>query len=151
MRRRRVPTFAIERCLLYGCHDLRAGGETALRSAAALARRCSADLRLVYVIEPQHTYQRISHPLLPIRWRRSRRKAGQSLRRWRQAQNLPICKLSTRCEPAKHSLNSSSRAVPGRRILLWSDLLPRGLTFSAAQASESCQGHGTSHGGEEDS
>jgi len=63
MRRRIVPTFAIERCLLYGCHDLRAGGETALRSAAALARRCSADLRLVYVIEPQHTYQRISHPL----------------------------------------------------------------------------------------
>ena len=44
-------------------HDLRAGGETALRSAAVLARRCGADLRLVYVIEPQHTYQRISHPL----------------------------------------------------------------------------------------
>lgn len=44
-------------------HDLRAGGETALRSAAVLARRCSADLRLVYVIEPQHTYERISHPL----------------------------------------------------------------------------------------
>lgn len=44
-------------------HDLRAGGEIALRSAAVLARRCSADLRLVHVIEPQHTYQRISHPL----------------------------------------------------------------------------------------
>lgn len=44
-------------------HDLRAGGETALRSAAVLARRCSAELRLVHVIEPQHTYQRISHPL----------------------------------------------------------------------------------------
>src|SRR5215510_2896969 len=118
MRRRIVPTFAIERCLLYGCHDLRAGGETALRSAAALARRCSADLRLVYVIEPQHTYQRISHPLASsYTLEETRRKAGQSLRRWRQAQNLPICKLSTRCEPAKHSLNSSSRAVPGRRIL----------------------------------
>src|SRR5262252_5007917 len=44
-------------------HDLRAGGETALRSAAVLARRCSAELRLVHVIEPQHTYQRLSHPL----------------------------------------------------------------------------------------
>jgi nucleotide-binding universal stress UspA family protein len=44
-------------------HDLRAGGETALRSAAVLARRCGAELRLVHVIEPQHTYQRISHPL----------------------------------------------------------------------------------------
>src|SRR5262249_25475374 len=44
-------------------HDLRAGGESAVRSAAVLARRCSAELRLVYVIEPQHTYQRLSHPL----------------------------------------------------------------------------------------
>ena len=44
-------------------HDLRAGGETALRSAAVLARRCSAELRRVHVIEPQHTYQRLSHPL----------------------------------------------------------------------------------------
>src|SRR5215471_9407981 len=44
-------------------HDLRAGVETALRSAAVLARRCSAELRLVHVIEPQHTYQRLSHPL----------------------------------------------------------------------------------------
>jgi universal stress protein E len=44
-------------------HDLRAGGEIAVRSAAALARRCDAALRLVHVIEPLDTYQRISHPL----------------------------------------------------------------------------------------
>lgn len=44
-------------------HDLRVGGETALRSAALLAKRCGAALRLVHVIEPQRSYQRISHPL----------------------------------------------------------------------------------------
>jgi universal stress protein E len=44
-------------------HDLRAGGEIAVHSAAALARRCDAALRLVHVIEPLDTYQRISHPL----------------------------------------------------------------------------------------
>ena len=44
-------------------HDFRAGGETALRSAVVLAKRCDAALRLVHVIEPQHSYQRISHPL----------------------------------------------------------------------------------------
>jgi universal stress protein E len=44
-------------------HDLRAGGEAALRSAVVLAKRCSAALRVVHVVEPQHSYQRISHPL----------------------------------------------------------------------------------------
>lgn len=44
-------------------HDLRASGEIALQSAAALAKRCGAALRLVHVIEPLDTYQRISHPL----------------------------------------------------------------------------------------
>jgi universal stress protein E len=44
-------------------HDLKAGGETALRSAVVLAKRCGAALRLVHVVEPQHSYQRISHPL----------------------------------------------------------------------------------------
>ena len=44
-------------------HDLREGGETALRSAALIAQRCGAALRLVHVIEPLHSYQRISHPL----------------------------------------------------------------------------------------
>ena len=43
-------------------HDLRAGGETALKSAASLAKRSGAALRLVHVVEPQHTYQRMSHP-----------------------------------------------------------------------------------------
>ncbi len=44
-------------------HDLRAGGEVALRSAVVLANRCGAALRLVHVIEAPHAYQRISHPL----------------------------------------------------------------------------------------
>ena len=43
-------------------HDLRAGGEIALKSAAVLAKRCGAALRLVHVVEPLHSYQRISHP-----------------------------------------------------------------------------------------
>jgi nucleotide-binding universal stress UspA family protein len=44
-------------------HDLAAGGETALKSAVALANRCGAALRLVHVVEPLDAYQRISHPL----------------------------------------------------------------------------------------
>ncbi|HET8563510.1 MAG TPA: universal stress protein, partial [Candidatus Binatia bacterium] len=43
-------------------HDLRAGGETALKSAMVLARQCDAALRLVHVVEPPHLYQKISHP-----------------------------------------------------------------------------------------
>jgi nucleotide-binding universal stress UspA family protein len=39
-----------------------AGGEVALSSAAVLAKRCAAALRL-HVVEPLHSYQRISHPL----------------------------------------------------------------------------------------
>lgn len=62
-------------------HDLRAGGETALRSAAVLARRCSAELRLVHVIEPQHTYQRLSHPLTsPYPLEEIAQKSGAKLR-----------------------------------------------------------------------
>src|SRR5262245_57196808 len=62
-------------------HDLRAGGETALRSAAVLARRCSAELRLVHVIEPQHTYQRLSHPLTsPYALEEIAQKSGAKLR-----------------------------------------------------------------------
>ncbi len=44
-------------------HDLRAGGDAALRSAAVLAKRYGAALRLVHVIEPPHSYERIAHPL----------------------------------------------------------------------------------------
>ena len=36
----------------YCCHDLGAGGETALKSALAIANRCGAALRLVHVVEP---------------------------------------------------------------------------------------------------
>ena len=44
-------------------YDLAAGGETALKSAVVLANRCRAALRLVHVVEPLDSYQRISHPL----------------------------------------------------------------------------------------
>jgi universal stress protein E len=44
-------------------HDLEAGGESALKSAIALAGRFDAALRLVHVVEPQHFYQKISHPI----------------------------------------------------------------------------------------
>jgi nucleotide-binding universal stress UspA family protein len=43
-------------------HDLGAGGEVALQSAAVLAKRCSAALRVVHVVEPLDSYQRLSHP-----------------------------------------------------------------------------------------
>ncbi|HTN72281.1 MAG TPA: universal stress protein [Methylomirabilota bacterium] len=44
-------------------HDLGVGGERALKSAVVLAHRYGAALRLVYVVEPLDSYQRISHPL----------------------------------------------------------------------------------------
>ena len=44
-------------------HDLKTGGEAALKSAVVLAGRCNAALRLVHVVEPHHLYQRISHPM----------------------------------------------------------------------------------------
>lgn len=43
-------------------HDLEVGEDVALRSAAVLAKRCGGALRLVHVVEPLHSYQRLSHP-----------------------------------------------------------------------------------------
>lgn len=61
-------------------HDLRDGGETALRSAVLLAKRCGAALRLVHVVEPLHSYQRISHPLTsPYTIEEISQKAGEKL------------------------------------------------------------------------
>ena len=44
-------------------HDLSSSGEIALKSAAAVAKRCAAALRVVHVVEPLEPYQRLSHPL----------------------------------------------------------------------------------------
>jgi nucleotide-binding universal stress UspA family protein len=61
-------------------HDLGVGGELALRSAAALAKRCGATLRLVHVVEPLDAYQRISHPLtLPFTLEEIALKTGARL------------------------------------------------------------------------
>jgi nucleotide-binding universal stress UspA family protein len=46
-------------------HDLKAGGEVALKSAAAIAQCCAAALRVVHVAEPLEPYQRLAHPLTP--------------------------------------------------------------------------------------
>ena len=62
-------------------HDLKAGGEAALRSAAVLARRSGAVLRLVHVIEPLDVYQRASHPLTsPFTPEEIAERSGMSLR-----------------------------------------------------------------------
>ncbi len=47
-------------------HDLRNGGEDALRSAALLAERCKAALKVVHVIEPYPFYRKLSHPLTSL-------------------------------------------------------------------------------------
>lgn len=61
-------------------HDLATGGEAALKSAAALAHRCAATLRLVHVVEPLHAYQRISHPLTsPFTLEEIAQKSGERL------------------------------------------------------------------------
>ena len=44
-------------------HDLRAGGKVAIKSAMVLASRCDAALKLVHVVESQHVYQKITHPV----------------------------------------------------------------------------------------
>lgn len=62
-------------------HDLASGGETALKSALTLAKRCGAALRVVHVVEPLHTYQRISHPLTsPYTLEEIAQKTGVRLR-----------------------------------------------------------------------
>ncbi|HXV81896.1 MAG TPA: universal stress protein [Candidatus Binatia bacterium] len=62
-------------------HDLAGGGETALKSALALAKRCGAALRVVHVVEPLHAYQRISHPLTsPYTLEEITEKTGARLR-----------------------------------------------------------------------
>ena len=61
-------------------HDLRRGGAIALRSAVVLAQRCGAALRLVHILEPQHAYQRLSHPLTsPYPIEEIAQKAGATL------------------------------------------------------------------------
>ena len=61
-------------------YDLAAGGETALKSAVVLANQCHAALRLVHVIEPLDSYQRISHPLTaPYTLEEIAQKAGVRL------------------------------------------------------------------------
>jgi nucleotide-binding universal stress UspA family protein len=44
-------------------HDLRDAGEIALQSAVVVAKQCGAALRVVHVVEPLESYQRLSHPL----------------------------------------------------------------------------------------
>jgi nucleotide-binding universal stress UspA family protein len=62
-------------------HDLRAAGEVALHSAAALAHRCAAALRVVHVVEPLDSYQRLSHPLTsPYPVEEIAQKAGARLK-----------------------------------------------------------------------
>ena len=62
-------------------HDLSAGGAIALQSAAALARRCATALRVVHVVEPLESYQRLSHPLTsPYPLEEIAQKAGARLK-----------------------------------------------------------------------
>jgi nucleotide-binding universal stress UspA family protein len=46
-------------------HDLKSGGEAALKSAATIAQSFGAAIRVVHVVEPLEPYQRLSHPLTP--------------------------------------------------------------------------------------
>lgn len=62
-------------------HDLSSGGEVALKSAAAVAERCTAALRVVHVVEALEPYQRLSHPLTsPYPLEEIAQKAGARLK-----------------------------------------------------------------------
>jgi hypothetical protein len=63
-------------------HGRKSGGNTALKSAAVLAHRCQAANCLAHVVEPQHSYQRISHPLAsPCAIEDISQKAGAKLQK----------------------------------------------------------------------
>lgn len=65
--------------IIVGC-DLTAGGEDVLHSAALLARRSGAALKLVHVVEPYSLYQRLSRPFTaPCSQEELAQKAGQQL------------------------------------------------------------------------
>jgi nucleotide-binding universal stress UspA family protein len=61
-------------------YDLTADGEDVLQSAAILARRSGAALKLVHVVEPYSLYQRLSHPFTePYSQEELAQKAGHQL------------------------------------------------------------------------
>ena len=81
-------------------YDLGAGGETALKSALALANRCGAALRLVHVVEPLDAYQRISHPLTaPYTLEEIAHKTGVRLQAL--AASAELARLQVECEVRK--------------------------------------------------
>ncbi len=95
-------------------HDLKTGGETALKSAVVLAGRCNAALRLVHVVEAHHLYQRISHPMASKHsLEEIVQQAGGGYRRLLQAGSLLISESNMRCTWANPSSRSSLRPVPG--------------------------------------
>jgi nucleotide-binding universal stress UspA family protein len=95
-------------------HDLGGGGEVALTSAAALAHRCDATLRLVHVVEPLDAYQRISHPLTsPYTLEEITQKTGVRLQALAASPELAPCRWNTRCAAANHLLNSLLPEEPG--------------------------------------
>jgi nucleotide-binding universal stress UspA family protein len=119
-------------------HDLREGGKKALKSAAVLAHQCGAALRLVHVIEPQHSYQRISHPLTsPYTIEEVAQKTGEKLQMLAASPELARVQVEYEVRTGKPFVELISPGVPGTPISSWSALLLKGRTFSAAQASES--------------
>src|SRR4051812_20692001 len=61
-------------------YDFQSGGETARRTAAVLAGRCGAQVKLIHVVEPYPVYQQLSHPLTqPYTTEELTQKAGEQL------------------------------------------------------------------------
>jgi nucleotide-binding universal stress UspA family protein len=61
-------------------HDLRAGGDNALRSAFLLAERCHAALKIIHVIEPHPFYRKLSRPFTSLHGPEEiARKVGRAL------------------------------------------------------------------------
>lgn len=63
-------------------HDWQPGGYLAVRSAAALAKRCDAHVKPVHVVEPYPMYQRLAHPLTsPYSMAELAQRAGEALQK----------------------------------------------------------------------
>ena len=97
-------------------HDLGVGGDVALRSAVVLANRCGSALRLVHVVEPLDSYQRISHPFTsPYTLEEISQKTGVRLQALVATPELARLQVEYEVRKGKTFVKASLPERPGKR------------------------------------
>ena len=133
-------------------YDLAAGGETALKSAVVLADRCRAALRLVHVIEPLDSYQRISHPLTaPYTLEEIAQRTGVKLEALVASPELARLQVEYEVRKGKPfvELIIAGRAWLADLIVVGGTSLHGGALSRQHKRADPAQGPGTRHGGAE--